>query len=277
MFFREFGKCDCEEDPDPVFDSSRSEDVCQRCGVVLEPVLYNGPEYGYDNDGIDISHVGMANSSIGTFVSEVSGVSKRVIAAAIDRRDAFERDVREAIETVCRTMRITSVSVIEQAKEMFGKYLNARPSSGELRRAAAAACVFYACKNDRLDRELRSFSVACQIDIKTLNTAIKAVNEVCRCGIISSKGFETLVSTYMNRLDLSREDHRVLWRETIASLSDEDFDSGKKPRTIVGAALYATARKFGINVSKQDIMHAAGVCAQTLDKHTMQKRVLNNE
>lgn len=268
MFHREFGQCDCG-DPDPIFDSSRSEDVCQRCGVVLEPVLFSGPEYGYDDDGIDVSHVGMPNARLGTVMADVVGVSKRVMAASIDRGDAFERDVRVAVEAVCRSMHISSTSILEQSKDMFERYLRARPSSGESRRAAVAACVFYACKNDRIDRELRAFSVACQIDIKTLNAAIKAVNDELRCGTFETRGFETLVSTYVGRLDLTKDDRRVLWRETVASLSDEDFDSGKKPRTIVGAALYTTARKFGINVSKQDIMHAAGVCAQTLDKNVV--------
>lgn len=270
VFRREFGQCDCDGEPDPVFDSSRSEDVCQQCGVVLEPVLYNGPEYGYDDNGVDVSHVGMPNSSLGTFITNVAGVSKRVMAASIDRRDAVERDVRTTIEAVCRSMRITSVSILEQSKEMFERYLRAKASSGESRRAAAAACVFYACKNERLDRELRLFSTACQIDIKTLNAAIKSVNETLRCGTFElSRGFETLVSTYVNRLDIPKDSQRVLWRETIASLSDADFDSGKKPRTIVAVAMYATAKKFAIDISKHDIMRAAGVCAQTLDK-TMQ-------
>lgn len=267
MFRREFGRCDCDGEPDPVFDSSRSEDVCQQCGVVLEPVLYNGPEYGYDDNGVDVSHVGMPNASLGTFMSDVAGVSRRVMAASIDRRDAFERDVRAAIETVCRSMCITSATILEQSKEMFARYLHSKTPSGESRRAAAAACVFYACKNERLDRELRLFSTACQIDIKTLNAAIKAVNDALRCGTFElSRGYETLVSTYVNRLDLAKNDRRLLWRETIASLSDADFDSGKKPRTIVAAAMYATARKFGMNLTKHDIMDAAGVCAQTLDK-----------
>lgn len=267
MFHREFGTCDCGE-PDPVFDSHRSEDVCQNCGVVLEPVLDDAPEWGYDDSGKDVSHVGMANSRLGTMIGPIDGVSKRVAASAIDRADTVERNLRTAIEDVCKAMRITSLTISENAKELFEKYVRARCPNGESRRAAAAACVYYACRNERLDRELRAFSIACQIDVKTLNAAVKAVNDELKCSTfdVSTRGFDTLVVAYLDRLRLRPEDHRALWRETLASLSVEDFDSGKKPRTIVGGALYASARKLGINVSKQDVMNAAGVCAQTLDK-----------
>jgi hypothetical protein len=267
MFYREFGTCDCGE-PDPIFDSTRSEDVCQNCGVVLEPVLYDGPEWGYDDNGKDVSHVGMPNSRLGTVMSQVIGVSKRVAAASIDHHDTVDRNIRIVIEDVCKNMRITSLTISEAAREMFEKYVRAKCPNGESRRAAAAACVYYACRNERLDRELRAFSIACQIDVKTLNAAVKAVNDELRCSTfdVSTRGFDTLVVTYLERLRLTPEEHRALWRETLASLSVEDFDSGKKPRTIVGGALYASARKLGINVSKQDVMNAAGVCAQTLDK-----------
>jgi transcription initiation factor TFIIB len=267
MFHREFGTCDCGE-PDPVFDSHRSEDVCQNCGVVLEPVLHDGPEWGYDDEGRDASHVGMPNSRLGTVMGPVDGVSKRVAASSVDRADAAERHLKTIVEDVCKAMRIASKTISARSAEMFEKYVRLRFPSGESRRAAAAACVYYACRNERLDRELRAFSIACQIDVKTLNAAVKSVNDELKCGTfdVSTRGFDTLVVAYLERLPLSPAEYRAVWRETLASLSVEDFDSGKKPRTIVGGALYASIRKLGIEVSKQDVMAAAGVCAQTLDK-----------
>ena len=48
------GGCFCEV-PTPYFDSMTSTDVCTTCGVVIEMVLDDSPEYGFDGEGNDIS------------------------------------------------------------------------------------------------------------------------------------------------------------------------------------------------------------------------------
>lgn len=267
------GTCDCGQlGPDPVFDSSASEDVCRRCGVVIETVLYDGGEWGYDDDGRDVSHVGQAGARLGTLI-DPSGVSKRVLAHA-GRDDANERQGEELVEACCRSLRISSSAVRDTAKDMFKIHARSKHPCGETKHAVAAMCVYYACRAERVSRELRLVSSVCTIDMRALNAAAKAVkeslNQTPYKRMISDHdaGVEALVDVFLDRLHLEPTVRKTLWSETTKRLdrARDMFDSGRKPRTIVGGLLYATALSLGVDVSKKSIMEAAGVCSQTLDK-----------
>jgi len=272
---REFGTCDCDT-PNPVFDSVQSEEICMNCGVVLDHILYDGREWGFDDSGKDVGHVGQAGARLGTIMDPFDRVSKRVVAASADRTDVSERENEGIVDTQCRSLKISSTVISATAKDMFRIHLSAKTLGGETKQAAAAACLYYACRAERANRELRLISSVCQIDMRAMNAAAKTVKDTLRTTAYGPKiaehngGIEALVDVFLDRLRLPPDDRRALWRYTTKTLREVEylFDSGRKPRTIVGGIIYVAAANLHMDIPKKNIMEAAGVCAQTLDKIT---------
>jgi transcription initiation factor TFIIIB Brf1 subunit/transcription initiation factor TFIIB len=112
--------------------------------------------------------------------------------------------------------------------------------------------------------------------MRAMNAAAKTVKDTLRTTAYGPKiaehngGIEALVDVFLDRLRLPPDDRRALWRYTTKTLREVEylFDSGRKPRTIVGGIIYVAAANLHLDIPKKNIMEAAGVCAQTLDKIT---------
>ena len=259
--------CDCDV-PDPVFHSDEYENVCRRCGVVMEQILYDNGCFNDDD------HVGQAGAALGTVMATTS-LPKRILAHTEDRVVAREKDLDALVDGVCRSLAIRVPSVINHtAKHMFHIHMTSNSPAGESKHAVAAACVYYACRVERASRELRFISSVCKIDMRAINAAAKSVKDSLRDGTYAPHivdhdgGMEALVDVFLDRLHLHPPDRKTLWRETNKKLRSMGgiFDTGRKPRTIVGGTIFITAMQLGLNIPKKHILEAAGVCAQTLDK-----------
>ncbi len=265
--------CDCEGDPVTVYDAQQGEEVCINCGVVVERVLDDGRDWSFD-ELHDTSRVGAPNASLSTCMFGVKGVSKRTMACAVDRADVAARELKAAIQATCAALHIATPSVISTtAEDMFAIHSKAYPGLyGEAKTAAIAACVYYACRAEKADRELRVLSSACQVDMKALNAAAKNVKDSLRASVYADKlvdpSLSALVGKFVDRLGVPDPDRKRLWKECHRILDETPLDSGKKPRTVVGGVLYTASTRLGMGLSKKAITVAAGVCSQTIDKIT---------
>ena len=258
--------CDCEGPPVTVFQSDTSEEVCVNCGVVVESVLYEGRDWSFDQT----SRVGAPGAVTGTSVFGVPGVSKRTMACAIDRHESAARATQASIDATCAALRIATPSVISAtAADMYAIHARACRHHGD-KTASIAACVYYACRSEKADRELRVVSSACQVDMKALNAAAKAVKDSLRgtpyAAGIAETSLTALLGKCVERLDLPAADRKRLWGECNRVMDSADLDCGKKPRTVVGGVVLAACTRLGIGMSKKEVTVAAGVCAQTIDK-----------
>ena len=258
--------CDCDGPPDLVFDTVASEEICARCGVVVETVLHDGRDWAFHEHG-DGSRVGTPGSSLGTFVDRVPGVSQRVLGMATSPDDAHRKPLRD----MCSRANIAGV-VHAAAERMYEDYVAAMAPSGRSRQATLAACLFFACRLERADRELRTIAAAAGVRVQTLNATAKAVKDYLLgseyAPLVASRGaggVDPMVGVFIGKLDVDSATRKRLWRETGRVLESTDaLNSGKKPRTVVAAAMHAAAMALGVAVPKKDIAAAAGVCAQTI-------------
>lgn len=269
------GRCDCAPDaPDPVFDPTASADICRSCGVVIETVLYDGRDWSFDDDPRGGgARVGLPGEDAGIaldFGRAVSKTTKMVLSQTSNRISDSDR----LVDRTCAQLNVNVPSVIHSiAREVFHRHAEGKILSGDTRRGTAAACVFFACRLERADRELSVVSRACEIDIKSLTACVKAVKDT----VVSIPAFKdgasvvgvnTLFSRYVNRLDAPPEVRRRVWGACNAlydKLAPRLLSTTSKPRTIVAGVMVLSVHYTQCGLEKQHVMRATGVCAQTID------------
>lgn len=253
--------CDCGQ-PDIVYQPDTAEEVCVNCGVVVvQNVLCEDRDWSFDEYD-DQSRVGAPGASLGTCLFDVPGVSRKTMACAADREDVVKRGIKASIEATCAALRIYTPSVISTTAEaMFEVYSKACPGlHGESRTAGFAACVYYACRSRRADRDLRSVSLACRVDMKALNAAAAAVNDALRgtpyAPLIAESSPGEMIGRCVSALDLPPADRKRLFGEAHRVFEETYTDSGKKPRTVLSDVLKTASVRLGLPLTKKHIATA---------------------
>lgn len=190
-------------------------------------------------------------------------------AGAQDPDEPFRRGLRDA----CSRARISVPGGIHTtADRMFEDFVAAKGPSGRSKHALAAACMYFACRLEKADRELRTVAFATGVEAPALNAAVKALKDFllttepyASAMKTAFGGVDSLVNVYLGKLDIDAGTRKRLWRETHRVLDSTGLlDSGKKPRTIAASAIHAAAGVLDLKIHKKDIALASGVCAQTI-------------
>jgi len=260
--------------PTAVFDSSTGFDVCSTCGVVMEMVLDDTPEYEYSDRGSFVGHYGLPDSSLGTVVDTHNTLTKRLEASLADKQDLILQEIKNITGQICQAIHIriphviydTSVEIAKLHREKI--YL-----SGGKKIASIAMSVYFACKLHNSDREIRLFSSACSIDMKLLNSAIKSIKETLNdtkymTVANSDNKYYALVTQFIGRLHITEEDIKKLRRDSNNMIDrvSSIFDTGKKPRTIVATIIYMCALVNNMDIDMREISIATNVCSQSIGK-----------
>jgi transcription initiation factor TFIIIB Brf1 subunit/transcription initiation factor TFIIB len=236
------------------------------CGVVVESVLDESPEYGYDDQGTDISYT---SSFSGTIIDTNSALTNKLQKSAMTAKEAESREIKQVIDLVCDALRISSPNVIRDAAIDLAERLRDRVKiCGKKRYAAYVVAVHISCQLNNAERELRTFSNVCQVDIKNLNFAVNTFHQYLGDQLArhsAEKSHESLISSTVSKLDIS-EEHKKILRKHALDMFDEYpdmFDSGRKPRTIISAILLINVFRLDIPIdvktiaSSMNISHAA--------------------
>jgi transcription initiation factor TFIIIB Brf1 subunit/transcription initiation factor TFIIB len=181
----------------------------------------------------------------------------RPLAAKYSTERSVVKEAKKTVDQIGSKLCLSD-SIIELAMEIFEK---AESSRGATRKSILAASLYYACKFQKCDRELRVISTAACIRPKALNKATRVVQSILakECGtMMFSQGQEALVGQYTSRLEGVDD---VTCRK-IASKARTmlEKDSGKRPRTIAARAIYSAIQDLGLDISKQVVAKASGVC-----------------
>jgi len=266
------GGCYCET-PTIIYDST-GFDICSMCGVVLEMVLDDSPEYQYNDEGTDVGHYGLAGASLGTTVDSKNALLKRLEASLADKPDLILQEIKNITAQVCQAIHIRIPHIIyDTAVEIAKLHRDRVYLSGGKKFASIAMSVYFACKLNNSDREIRLFSSACSLDMKLLNSAIKSIKETLKdtkfMAIANSDNkYYALVTQFIDRLSITTDNAKKLRRDTLNTIDkiSSVFDTGKKPRTIVATIVYICALSSGIDIDMREISLATNVCSQSLSK-----------
>lgn len=255
-----------------VTDWSSGDVVCSTCGVVVEGhIIDESPEWSFA-DGLVASRVGMPDAPLGT---RLATRRTRKCAAVKDApREIALREGLAQVDAFVSQLRLSVTGAVAvTAREVFRDYDDTKGVRADNRRHVAAAAVYFACKIERVGRELRLMSAVCDVDRKQFN-AITAEFKEC---LIDRPYHEAmfrglrpadLLDIFLDRLRLPPDVRKRVWSTAAAlgrNLGDLE-DCGRKPRTLCGGMLWVALRRLGVDVSKKRVSEACAVCQQTLDK-----------
>jgi transcription initiation factor TFIIIB Brf1 subunit/transcription initiation factor TFIIB len=256
------GGCFCEV-PTPLFDSLTSTEVCTTCGVVMEMVLDDGPEYGYDCEGNDISYTSNFSGTIVSFNTQNAPLAAKFQNTTLTAVESRRLEMVKTVNIICDAFHIHNPSIIREcAVDLVDKLEEHIKLNGKKRFASYAVAVYYACKLNHASRELRTFASTCSMDIKDLNFAVKVFKEAIP-----------------NVLQKTASEHEVFLSSTIAKFSLDDasqktlrkiclnfinkyphiFESGRKPRTIIAAVILIQVFNSDVPLVAKDISTVMGI------------------
>ncbi len=266
------GTCYCGTDQHHIFDSLSSCDVCQQCGVVVEQVFNDTPEYEFGDDGSNNGFHGIEGFS--TFIDDNSNLSKRLQASLMTTEEKNTRERREVVKIICDAFKIPKENVIfDTTLNIASVHQDKVKLSGRKKIATIAAAFYFACKIHHAAREARTIANVCGIDIKILNFGIKSIREnlsetqymTVSNGNTSSN--HTLAEQFLNMLDVDSATLRGLRKSvwTMIDTLEDEFSSGRKPRTVVSAIIVICMFQHSISFDKKEVATKFNVCSQSID------------
>jgi len=266
------GTCYCGTSDHHIFDSLSSYEVCQQCGVVVEQVLDDTPDYAYGDDGSNNGFHGLEGYS--TYIDDKSALSKRLQASLMETDERLMRDRREVVTIICNAFKIPKENVIfDTTISITSLHHDKVKLSGRKKIALIAAAFYFSCKIHHAARDARTVANVCGLDIKLLNFGIKSIRENLSDSqyMSTSNGdtsaHHTMAEQFIAMLDIDNDTMKMLRKNVwnmIDKLSDA-FDSGRKPRTVVSAIIVICLFQLCISFDKKEVATKVGVCSQSID------------
>lgn len=263
------GQCFCEM-PNPVYDSGTGFDVCSVCGVVMEMILDETAEYGYDRDGNDISYVSQfSGSKIDFKTPNVTTYSNKLQDRTMTSKDIKHNEMKKTIDAICDAFKIPLPSIIRDQAVGLMEKLEERGvfPHGKKRFASYAVAVFFSCKLNDASRELRSFATTLSMDIKDINYAVNLFRQELPELLVrrTTSEHEVLLNSSLKKMDLDSGVERVMRKNALDIMSEHSdiFETGRKPRTVIAGLLMIMVFRhdLGIDVRKisasMDISHSS--------------------
>jgi hypothetical protein len=267
------GSCYCGTSDHHIFDSLSSFEVCQQCGVVVEQVLDDTPDYAYGDDGSNNGFHGIEGYS--TYIDDKSALSKRLQASLMTTDEKLTRNRREVATIICDAFKIPKDNniIFDTTVNIASLHHDKVKLSGRKKVALIAAAFYFSCKIHHAARDARIIANICSLDIKILNFGIKSIREnlsdsqYMSTSIGNTSANHVLAQRFVEMLDIDNSTMKVLRKNVWAMIdtSMDAFSSGRKPRTVVSAIIVICMFQSGISFDKKEVATKFGVCSQSID------------
>ena len=266
------GSCYCGTSQYHIFDSLSSVDVCQQCGVVVEQILDDTPDYAYGDDGANNGFHGIEGYA--TYIDDNSALSKKLQASLMTTEEKLMRDRREVVTIICDAFKIPKDNIIfDTTVSISSMHHDKVKLSGRKKVALIAAAFYFSCKIHHAARDARTVASVCGLDIKLINFGIKSIREhLSDSQYMSTSNGNTssnhnLAETFVAMLDIDNNTMKLL-RKNVWSMIDtlsDAFDSGRKPRTVISALIVICMFQNNVSFDKKEVATKFGVCSQSID------------
>lgn len=127
----------------------------------------------------------------------------------------------------------------------------------------AVACLYVACKVDRVPRNAEEFIEVSDLSKKLLLRRSKTIRSDLDLDIAGFADPSQYVERYCEELEL---DNQVVDRvhQVLEYVDDAGISGGKSPQGQAAAAIYNAVREFGIRVTQRDLTEVADVSEVTI-------------
>ena len=170
----------------------------------------------------------------------------------------------QEIQHQCEQISLPKV-VSDSAKQLFKRQEEERLLKGKRRPAIIAACVFIACRDQRVERTFKEIVALTGVPKKEVAQCFMAMQRafgVAAANVQESSG-AGIVSRFCNHLGLPPSVQSATI-EVVRKIDEFGVLAGRSPLSVASACLYFTSHAFGMGKSVKEIGTVAGISESTL-------------
>lgn len=244
--------------------------VCIGCGKVDDMVILDDKQEYCEFQ--DMSHTKtnpLFPNSNGTFISGKSKISQMSKWSNMAYEDRVLWEVSN--EMKAKMLYHFSDKIINDSIYNFKTLDSKRTDDGKkeihrgrIRKGLIAACVYFACEHNKLNKTPEDISKIMDIDTTTFNKCTKIYTEMMNESqqLKSSCDF---VDNYCNALKLNFKINKVITSICI-SISKLCILDGSIPQNITCGVIYFVANEMNINITQKQLSETFSVSENTLNK-----------
>ena len=254
------------------------QQVCQKCGSILDQVIDEGAEWrNYeDGKGEDNCRTGfttsdlLPESSYGSVISYKGPALQNPNFKAIQRLSSWslssnsERSwmgIFDAISMSCTKIGLPKAIILD-ACGLYKQMEDAQKVRGETRRALMGGAVYVSCRNNNASRTHEEISKLFVVNIRSLCKAIAQYSQTENSVLDTQLGIAERLCTTMELNDTQRNKVMELLY-TISTKSEDEFEH--TPKTIV-AGVVAHVLGLKTKASMKSLSETSGVSALSIHK-----------
>ena len=292
----------CEEINCLVNDETIGIVICNACGIIVEQMFDNAPEWGsYDNKddtsrcGIISNHI-MPNTANGTTIG-----AKWNKLRSLDNWDKMtykERSLQTVfsfMQGICEKAGILKC-IIDDAKIMYRLVSECTHKSGKNigkliivrginRKGIIAACVFFSCKNKEMTRSPKEISILFGLKCKDMTKGCKTLIKMFRNANNNLENKESYPEHFINRfcVDLNLGKENIDFATKIASnIRKLNLLTDHTPVSIAIVSILMTANNKDLsNITKKKLSQKFKISeitiTKTIDKIEKYEPILIND
>ncbi|KAG2171515.1 hypothetical protein NQZ79_g1647 [Umbelopsis isabellina] len=269
---------DCKVIPPNIIEEFASGDlVCGDCGLVLgDRIIDTRSEWRTfaNDDGDDPSRVGAAanplldGNQLDTVISRRDGGSgaAKDLNKVHGRATAIkgERNLVQAykeISAMCDSISLSKL-VSDTAKQLYKRVEDEKLLRGKTSDAIIAACIFIACRQEKVGRTFREICALTRVPKKEIGRCYKSLQSKLQTDTAVMNS-EDLMSRFCSNLNLPPYVQKA-GVDLVKRAKDLGTLAGKSPISVAAACIYLISFLFRHPKSTKDIAHIAGVSEVTI-------------
>ncbi|CAF0844855.1 unnamed protein product [Brachionus calyciflorus] len=283
-------KLNCFEHPNAfLIEDYRAGDlVCSECGLVLGDriidVTSEWRTFSESTDKPDMNRVGEAmdpnkETNLGTYIERVKKDNKLNLKKFENFDEKTKRLGNIQIKEIAEKLNADK-SIINAARNIFENFN--KLFKGRKKGLLIATCVYKACKQEAVPRTLKEISNITRFSVKEIGRCLKFIEKNSNSKQINVNLESTttttspldLVARFCSHLNLERYIVR-LTEDIVKKSSCIDNLSGKRPSSIVSAAIYLATEITHCQIDIEDISRVCGSAVNTI-KHIYNLMILNS-
>ena len=156
-------------------------------------------------------------------------------------------------------------TVTDSAKQLFKRQEEEKLLKGKAANAVIAACIFIACRDQRVERSFKEIVALSGVPKKQIAQCFSRMSQSfgITAANVQDSSAAGLVARFCNHLGLPPA-VQTATAEVTRKIDDLGVLAGRSPLSIASACVYFTSHAFGLGKSVKEIGSVAGVSESTL-------------
>lgn len=258
--------------------------VCKGCNTLLDRFLDSSAEWhiaSSKDDGrkvLDMARCGpppddLLPSSAGSILTATGSqrgsigslmISKYQLWHAQSYRERTLRTVFELLAIISLKYGLPNI-ILEEAKHLFKKISELRINRGENRRAIIAACIYMACKTNRVPRCIKEIAEMFGIKTCSVTKAAKEFEDVVETSKVLLSRPVDFVNRFCTNLGASPE-LLTLCQKVVKNIMDQGLLTVYAPTSAAAGCIMVAVEHLRVPYSKKDVATACHVSVVTINK-----------